>query len=111
LDAYNYAKLYNEARVNDGLTPVYSDAALQAYATNSDPYNYPNVNWRDATLEPSSRMDRYTFSATGGNNFSKYFISFDHINQTGLLKKIPLPLTIPIITLNHIPYVRMLIYS
>jgi len=87
LDAYNYAKLYNEARVNDGLTPVYTDAALQAYATNSDPYNYPNVNWRDATLEPSSRMDRYTFSATGGNNFSKYFISFDHINQTGLLKK------------------------
>ncbi len=87
LDAYNYAKLYNEARVNDGLTPVYTDAALQAYANNTDPFMYPNVNWREQALEPSSRMDRYTFSATGGNSFSKYFISFDHINQTGLLKK------------------------
>ncbi|WP_375447553.1 SusC/RagA family TonB-linked outer membrane protein [uncultured Fibrella sp.] len=87
LNAAQYASLYNEALQNDGQAPVYSDAAIQAYQNGSDPYRYPNVNWRDQVTKPSSRFDRYTFSASGGNNFSKYFVSLDHINQTGLLRE------------------------
>ncbi len=87
LNSFNYATLYNEALKNDGLAPVYSEQALQGYQSGADPYLYPDVNWRDQVLNPSSRQDRYTFSASGGNNFSKYFVSFDHINQTGLLKQ------------------------
>ncbi|GAB3641026.1 SusC/RagA family TonB-linked outer membrane protein [Spirosoma arcticum] len=86
LDAYNYATLYNEALRNDGLPAAYSDAALQGYQSGSDPIRYPNVNWREQVLKPSSRFDRYTFSASGGNIFSKYFVSLEHINQTGLLR-------------------------
>ncbi len=87
LNSYNYATLYNEALKNDGLAPVYSEQTLQGYLSGSDKYLYPDVNWRDQVLNSSSRQDRYTFSATGGNSFSKYFVSFDHINQTGLLKE------------------------
>ena len=87
LDSYNYALLHNEAMKNDGLTPVYTDNDLQGYQSQSDAYKYPNVNWRDEILKPSARFDRYTFSTTGGNNFSKYFVSLDHVNQTGLLKE------------------------
>lgn len=87
LNSFNYATLYNEALKNDGLPPVYSEQALQGYQSGSDPYLYPDVNWRDQVLNSSSRQDRYTFSASGGNSFSKYFVSFDHINQTGLLKQ------------------------
>lgn len=86
LDAFNYATLYNEALKNDGLPAAYSDAALQGYQSGSDPVRYPNVNWREQALKPSSRFDRYTFSASGGNLFSKYFVSLEHINQTGLLR-------------------------
>lgn len=86
LDSYNYALLYNEALRNDGLPVAYSDAALQGYQSGSDPIRYPNVNWREQVLKPSSRFDRYTFSASGGNAFSKYFVSLEHINQTGLLR-------------------------
>ncbi|MEZ0487310.1 SusC/RagA family TonB-linked outer membrane protein [Fibrella aquatica] len=87
LNAGQYARLYNEALQNDGQAPVYTDAAIQAYDTGSDPFRYPNVNWREQVTKPSSRFDRYTFSASGGNNFSKYFVSLDHINQTGLLRE------------------------
>lgn len=87
LNSYNYANLYNEALKNDGLAPVYSDQTLQGYQSGTDPYLYPDVNWKDQVLNSSSRQDRYTFSASGGNSFSKYFVSFDHINQTGLLKE------------------------
>ncbi|HEX8330179.1 MAG TPA: SusC/RagA family TonB-linked outer membrane protein, partial [Hymenobacter sp.] len=88
LDAYNYALLHNEARTNDGLTPLlYSPADLQAYQDGSDPFGHPDVDWRKQVLKKSSRLDRYTFSASGGNSFSKYFVSLEHLNQSGLLKE------------------------
>lgn len=86
LDAYNYALLNNEARTNDGLTPLYSADDLQKYRDGSDPIGHPNVNWLDQVLRKSSQLNRYTFSATGGNAFSKYFVSLEHLNQSGLLK-------------------------
>ena len=86
LDAFNYATLYNEARVNDGLAPTYTADDLQKYRDGSDPLGHPNVNWLDQVLNKSSKLDRYTFSATGGNKFSRYFVSLEHLNQTGLLK-------------------------
>ncbi|OUJ76279.1 TonB-dependent receptor plug domain-containing protein [Hymenobacter crusticola] len=84
LNAYNYALLNNEARRNDGLAPVYTDADLQAYQNGSDPYGHPDVDWRKQTLKSSSRLNRYTFSASGGNNFSKYFVALEHLSQSGL---------------------------
>lgn len=86
LDAYNYALLNNEARVNDGLAPVYSAADLALYQNGQDPIGHPNVNWRDQVLRKTSQLDRYTFSASGGNTFSKYFVSLEHLSQSGLLK-------------------------
>src|SRR5690606_36190630 len=45
LDAYGYAQAMNEARTNDGLTPLYSQQALDAYQSGSSPFFYPNVDW------------------------------------------------------------------
>ncbi|GGF14059.1 SusC/RagA family TonB-linked outer membrane protein [Hymenobacter cavernae] len=86
LDAYDYATLYNEARVNDGLAPVYTQADLALYQNGQDPIGHPNVNWRDQVLKKSSQLNRYTFSASGGNQFSKYFVSLEHLSQSGLLQ-------------------------
>ena len=47
LDAYNYALLYNEALVNDGLSPLYTQTALNAYRDGSNPLRYPNINYYD----------------------------------------------------------------
>ena len=46
LGAYDYARLYNQACVNDGLAPRYGTDELSAYQSGSDPYLYPNVNWK-----------------------------------------------------------------
>ncbi len=86
LRSYDYARLYNEALVNDGLPVLYSDADLQGYQNQSDPYKYPDVDWRNQVLENSSRFNKYTLSATGGNKFARYFVSLEHINQSGFLK-------------------------
>ena len=44
LNSYDYAMLYNEARVNDGLPPYYTQEALAAYQNHTDPALYPDVN-------------------------------------------------------------------
>jgi TonB-linked SusC/RagA family outer membrane protein len=84
LGAYDYARLYNEALVNDGLPPVYSATDLQGYQSGGNQYKYPNVDWRERVLNKSSRFNRYTLSASGGNQFARYFVSMEHVNQSGL---------------------------
>lgn len=93
LNAYDYARLRNEALRNDGIDSAYSGmyysaAALQAYQSHSDSYNYPDVNFREAITNKTSTLNRYTFSATGGNRFAKYFVTLEHLNQSGFFKTV-----------------------
>ncbi|MEO6734505.1 MAG: SusC/RagA family TonB-linked outer membrane protein [Ferruginibacter sp.] len=85
LNSFDYATLYNEAAKNDGLALKYTQADLDAYKNGTDPYGHPDVNWRDQVLKSSSRFDRYSLNATGGNNFARYFVSLEHVNQRGFL--------------------------
>lgn len=87
LHSYDYARLYNEALINDGIAPVYTDEDLQKYSDGSDPYHYPNVNWQKEILKSSSQFTRYSLNATGGNQFARYFVSLEHFSQAGLLKE------------------------
>jgi len=86
LNSFQYATLYNEARVNDGLTPVYTAADLQAYQTGSDPQGHPDVNWADLVTKPTSRFNHYTLNVSGGNDFGKYFVAVEHVDQNGLFR-------------------------
>lgn len=93
LRAYDYARLRNEALRNDGVDSLnsgmyYSQAALDAFRTGSDPINYPDVNYRDEVTKKSSMFSRYTLSASGGNRFARYFISLEHVNQSGFFKTV-----------------------
>jgi TonB-dependent SusC/RagA subfamily outer membrane receptor len=45
LDAHGYAQAYNQARINDGMEPLYSQAELTRFQDGSSPYLYPNVDW------------------------------------------------------------------
>jgi len=93
LNAYDYARLRNEALRNDGIDSLnsglyYSQTALDAYRTGSDPYTYPNTNYRSAITNNSSIFSRYTLSAQGGSQTARYFVSLEHINQTGFFKTV-----------------------
>ncbi|RZK58471.1 MAG: SusC/RagA family TonB-linked outer membrane protein [Pedobacter sp.] len=89
LSAYNYATLYNEALTNDGLSVAnngFSQNAISAYQTGSDPLRYPDVNWAEEVLRKSSAVARYSLNASGGNDFVKFFVNLEHFSQDGLLK-------------------------
>ncbi|WP_256011422.1 SusC/RagA family TonB-linked outer membrane protein [Desertivirga xinjiangensis] len=89
LDSYRYAQLYNEALANDGLpagTYGFSSEAISGFQSGSDPYKYPNVNWRDQVLKNSATVARYNIDTRGGNRFVKYFVSVEHFRQDGILQ-------------------------
>lgn len=86
LNAFQYASLHNEARINDGFTPIYTPADLQAYQDGSDPFGHPDVDWKNLITKPTSKFDRYALNVSGGNDFGKYFVAFEHVNQTGLFR-------------------------
>jgi TonB-linked SusC/RagA family outer membrane protein len=99
LGAYDYALLRNEAIDNDirvrpdlatSLNRLrYNDVALKAYQDGSDPYTYPNVDWQKQLLKKSSMFNRYSLNASGGNNFTRFFVALEHFKQDGLFKENP----------------------
>jgi len=86
LDAFTYASLYNEAQVNSGGTPTYSQAALDAYQNGSNPDLYPNNNLVDQFIKKAAPVQRYVATVSGGNGFAKYFTMISYFNQDGLFK-------------------------
>lgn len=87
LDSYNYALLYDEARRNDGLTPIYEGTAvLEAYRIGSNPYLYPNVDWYDEVLKKSSVLQNYNLNLSGGNEVVSYFALVNVSDNNGLFK-------------------------
>ena len=86
LDAYQYASLYNEGLVNDGRTASFSEAALDAYRTGSDPYRYPNTDYREKLLKNVGSFQNYNFSAGGGNETLRYYTALGYLNQGGIFR-------------------------
>ncbi|WP_316799777.1 SusC/RagA family TonB-linked outer membrane protein [Pedobacter frigidisoli] len=86
LNAFEYASLYNKTQLyaNPGAMPKYTQAALDAYRTGSDPYLFPNVDWKDVILKDKTSLSRYNFNVQGGNSTVHYFVSLDYLHEGGL---------------------------
>ncbi len=84
LGSYDYARLYNEASVNDGGSPVYDQYALDAYLAGDDPYNFPDVNWMDEFLKKYSVVQNYDVNVRGGTERIKYYASVGYTTNSGL---------------------------
>lgn len=85
VDGHTYAQALNEARNNDGLTKVYSDLELELFKYGSDPYFYPNVNWKDEVLKNQGSEDQVNLAVHGGSDKVKYFTMINYIDSRGIL--------------------------
>lgn len=88
LDAYDYARLYNEGLNNDGKPSLYSNDDLEAYRTGSDPYFHPNVNWYNETLRDVAPISNYNLNFRGGSSTVRYYVQLNAINSKGLYKQV-----------------------
>lgn len=87
LNAYDYARLYNEGSVNDGKGVVYNEDALGKYRDGSDPYLYPNVNWYKEVTRDAAPLYNVNLNFRGGDETVRYFVLLNLIQDNGTLKK------------------------
>ena len=89
LNSYEYGKLFNEAKFNEGnTTPFYDDATLDKYRdqTGNNIYTNPSVDYIGQFLKPTAPIQRYSLSISGGSNFAKYNIVLGIMDQQGFYK-------------------------
>jgi TonB-linked SusC/RagA family outer membrane protein len=88
-DSYTWAKLYNEAQLNDNpaAIPKFSNAVLEKYRTQSDPLIYPDFNIWKYMLKPSAPQSQQNVNISGGTKDVKYFVSLGLLSQDGLFRQ------------------------
>lgn len=85
LSPYEFAKLRNQAIANtptSTLTP-YTDEQLEQIRTNARPNLYGNEDMLDY-LDSNGHSTTHGLSASGGNQFVRYYLSFGYANTKGL---------------------------
>ena len=86
VSAYDYARALNTARLNDGATAAYTEAELQKFKDGSDPFVYPNVNWKDEVFKTTAGETNAFVSMYGGSDRVEYYTMLDYTDARGLFK-------------------------
>ncbi|MBO7661401.1 MAG: TonB-dependent receptor plug domain-containing protein, partial [Bacteroidaceae bacterium] len=86
VNAYDYANALNRARVNDGMTPAYTDAELQKFVDGSDPLVYPNIDWKKEVFKNTAHESNAFLSFYGGTDKVQYYTHLDYTDARGLYK-------------------------
>ena len=88
LSSFDYAYLYNEARNNDGLPPIYSAADLEGYRNSrgANDIRYPDVDYLDYFLSKTGGYRKVAAEFSGGNENTQYAVVVGYNGNTGLQK-------------------------
>ena len=87
LGSAEYMTLYNEARVNDGMTPSYTLESIYRHASGENPYRYPDLDmYSSEYLRDSYNRSEAIAEITGGNQRVKYYTTTGYYREQSLLK-------------------------
>ncbi|MEQ8552593.1 MAG: SusC/RagA family TonB-linked outer membrane protein [Cyclobacteriaceae bacterium] len=86
LGSAEYMTYYNEARLNDGENPAFSESTIYNYASGQNPYRYPNVDYYapEYLQDVYSRNDA-TVEIVGGNERAKYYTNVGFYTEGSVL--------------------------
>lgn len=87
LPSWQAATLYDEARVNEGQTPVYTAAQIQTFKNGSDPFNYPNTDWLKLFYSGNGFQQNHYIGVNGGGDKTTYALSLGYFDENGITPK------------------------
>ena len=85
IDSWQAATLYNEALVNEGKSPKYSDAEIQKFKDGSDPEHYPNTDWYKLFWTGNGLQQNHSLDISGGSEKMQSYLSMGYLNQNGIV--------------------------
>jgi TonB-dependent starch-binding outer membrane protein SusC len=77
LNAKDFVRLQNEAIINGGGTPTWTDSQIANFGE--------GTNWLDAILQPGVRQE-HNLSLRGGTDGFKFLISSSYLDEKGIVK-------------------------
>ncbi len=83
-NAYQWIEMRNDAAVNMGLEPIYTEEEIDMWRQGAP--GYESTDWYDETMKKSALQQQHTLSAQGGNENVNYYASFGYMADPGLLK-------------------------
>ena len=84
MGSYDYARLHNEARINDGLDPFWTADHLQRYQSGSSPLTHPDNDFYGEFIKDYTYQRKAALTMSGGNKAVRYFVSLSYNSQGGL---------------------------
>ena len=86
LGSADYMTLYNEALRNDGKEPVYSNDDIWHYASGTNRYRYPEINFfSDDYLKKAYQRYDGTAEFSGGGRFAQFYANIGLSHQNDLM--------------------------
>lgn len=87
LGSAEYMSYYNQARINDGNEPSFSDETIYNYASGKNPYRYANLNmYDDEYLRKAYNRSEAIAEVTAGNDRVKFYSTVGYYRESSLLK-------------------------
>ena len=86
LPSWDASSLYNEALVNEGKSPAYTNEEIQKFKNGSDPNNYPNTDWLGLLYQGSGFQQNHFFDVSGGDEKTQSYFSFGYFSQDGIIQ-------------------------
>ncbi|AUP80709.1 SusC/RagA family TonB-linked outer membrane protein [Flavivirga eckloniae] len=83
LNSAQYARQYNQARINDGLSPIYTADDINNYSNNPSVL-YPDVDFYDELVKKSTSFQRFNAQLIGGSETTKFFLNLGYVGENGL---------------------------
>jgi len=82
LGSGEYMTLFNEGRLNDGLSPLFSREDIYNHASGDNPYRYPNVDYfGDEYLQHAYTRQDATVEISGGNDRARYYTNIGLMSE------------------------------
>ncbi len=88
LSSAEYMEFFNEARVNDGLTPLYSNDDIELTRLGNDPVRFPDMNYYNSEfLKEFKPSSRFIAEFSGGSKDAQYYLNLGWIHTGSLMNK------------------------
>lgn len=85
VSAGEYMDMVNEASINAGNSPIYTQDIYDKVINGTHPYEYSYTNYVDEVYK-SDYITEHTLNINGGSDAARYMVSFNYLDQPGLTR-------------------------
>ncbi len=88
VDSWTYAEMKNEARINMGQNPEFTQEEINKFRSGEDPDNYPNKHhFKDLFNSGNGLQMKHNLSFSGGTKDTRYLFSTGYLKQNGIIEQ------------------------